>query len=127
MLSTEPIVEAAVLQQHRREHAIPAAEDGDMRKMAAQTVEQPVARPELAGHLLVVEGIGYIGVRMLGDDARQAVDQRTSAIGGDAAREVEGPVAPIRARTTWLGSVSHFGVVSFALQGCNQSQMVTWN
>ena len=92
-----------------------------MRETAAETFEQAVARPDLAGDLLVVESIGYIGVRMFGDDARQPADQRASGVGGDAAREVEGPVAPIRARTIWPGSVRHFGVVSFGLQGCNQS------
>ena len=93
-----------------------------MREAAAQAVEQAVARPELAGDLLVIESIGDIGVRMFGDDARQPADQRAAGVGGDAAREVEGPVAPIRARATWLGSVSHCGVVSFGLQGCNQAR-----
>ena len=68
----------------------------------------------------MIESIGYIGIGMLGDDARQAGDQRALRIGGDAAREVEGAVAPIRVRATWLGSVCHFGVVSFGLEGCNQ-------
>ena len=98
-----------------------------MREAAAQAVEQAVARPDLAGDLLVVESIGDIGVRMFCDDARQPRHQRAFAIGCDAARKVESAVAPIRARTTWLGSVCHFRVVSLPLQGCNQRSMVTWN
>ena len=69
-----------------------------MSKGPAQAVEQPVARPHLAGDLLVVEGIGDIGIRMLGDDARQPADQRAAGVGGDAAREIERAVAPIGVR-----------------------------
>ena len=93
-----------------------------MGEATAQAGEQAVARPDLGGDLLVIESIGYIGVRVLGDDARQPGNQRALRVGGDAAREVEGPVAPIRVRATWLGSVCHFGVVSFGLQGCNQAR-----
>ena len=117
MLSTEPIAKRRSSSSIAASTPYQPPRIDDMREAAAQAVEQAVARPDLAGDLLVIESIGDIGVRMLGDDARQPADQRASAIGGDAAREVEGPVAPIRARTTWLGSVCHFGVVSFGLAG----------
>ena len=71
--------EARILEQHRREHAVPAAKDDDMGEATAQAGEQAVARPNLGGDLLVIESIGYVGLGVLGDDARQPGNQRASA------------------------------------------------
>ena len=62
-------VEAPVLEQHGGKHAVPAADHPDLAEAAAEALDQPVARPDLAGHLLVVERIGDVGVGVFRDDA----------------------------------------------------------
>ena len=71
-------VEARVVEQHCGQHAVPAAEHPDAPEPPATAFEQLVARPHFAGDLLVIEGGGDIGLRVLGDDARQPCDQRAA-------------------------------------------------
>ena len=78
---------------------------------SAAAFEQAVARPHLAGDLLVIEGVGDVGLGVLGDDARHPGNQRAAGVGGNAPREVEGVFPPILLRGVQLCSVIHFRLV----------------
>ena len=52
-----------------------------------------------------------IGLRVLGNDAREPCDQRAPGVDRDASREIECVFAPVGARTIRLGSFHHGRVV----------------
>ena len=104
-------VEAGVVEKHCRQYAVPSTQNPYATELAAAAFEQPVECPHLAGDLLVVEGVGDIGFRMLGDDARQPCHERAFDIGSNSPREVQGLLVPVHVGIAWLRDIHHIRLV----------------
>ncbi|MNL29939.1 hypothetical protein D3C87_1516500 [compost metagenome] len=117
-------LEAAVLQQHCRKDPVPTAQNHDPLIGFSCCLQQRIARPDLAGDLLVVEGVGDIGAGMLGDHLGDAVDQRAFGVGGNSACQVEGIFVPVARRSRGVAGVFHAVVVSWQAIECNKGAIL---
>ncbi|ARS69218.1 hypothetical protein CN138_25170 [Sinorhizobium meliloti] len=105
-------VEARIFEQHGRQNAVPAAEHDDPTTVCADALEELVAGPHLAVDLLVVEGIGNVGLRMLRDDPGYAADEPAAGIGSQPPGKVMGVFAPIFEKAGRVAGMRHAAVVS---------------